>query len=99
MRKIYERIISDVAMEISIMSEWRYKIFRMNDKILEISYKTPSQLPLYIKDEVVSNKLTFFVQVVNDCPVNFDEGLIIFKFWAKDYPDVCCYSGNNPDVI
>lgn len=26
-------------------------------------------------------------------------GLVIFKFWAANYPSVKMYSGNNPDVI
>lgn len=100
MKDIYEKIISDVAMEISIMSEWRRKIFKMKEKeVLEISYENPLQLPDYIKDEVVINKVTFYVKIVKDCPEKFDEGLIIFKFWAKEYPEICSYSGNNPDVL
>jgi hypothetical protein len=26
-------------------------------------------------------------------------GLVIFKFWAKDFPSVKIYSGNNPNII
>ncbi len=100
MEDIYEKIISDVAMEISIMSEWRRKIFKMKEKeVLEIGYENPLQLPFYIRDEVVKNKLTFYVKIVKDCPEKFDEGLIIFKFWAKEFPEICSYSGNNPDVL
>ena len=48
MEDIYEKIISDVAMEISIMSEWRRKIFKMKEKeVLEIGYENPLQLPFY----------------------------------------------------
>lgn len=100
MKEVYENIISDVAMEISIMSEWRSKIFRIKENdFLEISYKNPLKLPDYVRDDIVANKLIFYVKVVKDCPEEFDEGLIIFKFWAKEYPEVCSYSGNNPDVI
>lgn len=44
---------------------------------------------------VVKNKLTFCVQVVDNCEVKFDEELIIFKFWSKEYPEIIEYSVNN----
>jgi hypothetical protein len=28
-----------------------------------------------------------------------ESGLVVFKFWAVNYPSVQMYSGNNPDVI
>lgn len=100
MKAIYKKIISDVAMEISIASEWRKKIFEMKENdILEISFNAPLQLPQYIREDIVKNELTFYVRVVKECPEEFDEGLVIFKFWAKEYPEICSYSGNNPDVL
>lgn len=100
MKEIYERIISDVALEISIMSEWRRRIFKIKEnEVLEISFEEPLQLPDYIRDDIIANKLTFFVKIVKDCPEKFEEGLIIFKFWAKPYPEICSYSGNNPNVL
>lgn len=100
MKAIYERTISDVAMEISIAREWRRKIFKLKENdVLEISFENPLHLPDYIREDMVANKLTFYVKIVKDCPEEFDEGLIIFKFWAKEYPEICSYSGNNPDVL
>ncbi|MBR4086034.1 MAG: hypothetical protein IKK33_17305 [Lachnospiraceae bacterium] len=100
MKAIYERTISDVAMEISIAREWRRKIFRLKENdVLEISFENPLHLPDCVREDMVVNKLTFYVKIVKDCPEEFDEGLIIFKFWAKEYPEICSYSGNNPDVL
>ena len=97
---IYEQIISDVAMEISIMQEWRREILKLKEgEFLEISYLTPNKLPEYIKNDIIQNKLTFYVEKVDKCPEEFDEGLIIFKFWSKEYPEICSFSGNNPYVI
>lgn len=100
MKAIYEKKISDVAMEISIASEWRRRIFKMKENdILEISFKEHLHLPDYIREDITANKLTFCVKIVKDCPEEYDEGLIIFKFWAKEYPEICSYSGNNSDVL
>ena len=100
MKAIYERTISDVAMEISIAREWRRKIFKLKENdVLEISFDNPLHLPDYIREDMVANKLTFYVKIVKDCPEEFDEGLVIFKFWAKEFPEICSYSGNNPDVL
>ena len=100
MRKAYEVNIEDVAMEISVANEWRKKIFDLEEGgCLEISYRDEHNLPKYIREDVVNNKLIFYVQKVESCPEEFDDGLIIFKFWAKGYEDICRYSGNNPDVV
>ncbi len=100
MKAIYKRIISDVAMEISIAKEWRRRIFKMKgNDVLEIGFENPLHLPDYIREDVVANRLTFCVKIVDECPEEFDEDLIIFKFWAKPYPEICSYSGNNPDVL
>lgn len=82
------------------MSEWRRRIFEMKEnEILEINYKNLLQLPNYIRDDIVINELTFCVKTVKNCLEEFDKGLIIFKFWSKEYTDVCSYSGNNPNVL
>lgn len=65
------------------------------DEILYISFLDEKYIPEYIKDVIVKNKLTFCVQVVDNCEVKFDEELIIFKFWSKEYPEIIEYSGNN----
>ena len=69
MEDIYKKIITDVAMEISIAREWRRKIFEnQEDDILEISDENEINLPDYVKETIVKNKLTFCVQIDKDCP-------------------------------
>lgn len=86
-------------MEVSISSEWRRKIFQLKKgEFLTISYKQPNELPLYVRDEIVLHRLTYCVEIPSSCPEKFDEGLIVFKFWAKEYPDIVRYSGNNPNI-
>ncbi len=99
LKQIYKNNISDTAMEISISNQWRKKIFQLKTgEFLTISYRQPDELPIYVRDEIILHKLTYCVGISDDCPEKFDDGLIIFKFWAKEYPDIVRYSGNNPNV-
>ncbi len=76
------------------------KIFSLKKgQYLEISCNSCLELPIYIRNDVLLNNLVFCVEVVDDCPETFDEGMVIFKFYSKDYPEVCSYSGNNPEVV
>lgn len=94
--KIYADIISDVAMEVSISEIWRKRIFSLKgNDILEISFEDKTELPEYIKNDIIENKLAFTVQIVNECNEKFDDGLVIFKFCSEEYPDIISYSGNN----
>lgn len=99
MRDKYEYIISDVAMEISIDSYWRKKILNLNKyEKLKIDYEN-KMLPSYIKDYVYKNKLSFYVEIVDECEEVFDDGLVIFKFTSAEFSDITAFSGNNPGVI
>lgn len=99
-RQIYERNISDTAMEISISRPWREKIFKLKKgEQLTISAERAEELPAYIKDEIVTHRLTYCVGLAEDCPEEFDDGLIVFEFRAEEYPDIVRYSGNNPGVL
>ncbi len=99
MKKYYEYIISDVAMEISIDKFWRRKILKLKTGTkLKIGYEDEDLLPRYIKDYITKNKLSFYVEIVETCEEEFDEGLVIFKFTSSEYDDIYAYSGNNPNV-
>lgn len=98
-KKLYLKIIEDVALEISVSSFWRKQIFESNGKPIKISSFDVQFLPEYIKEDITKNELSFRVKVVDECDERFDDGLIIFKFYSEEYPDVIAYSGNNPDVI
>lgn len=99
-KSIYLECISDVAMDISLSKIWRRQIFGLKkDDVLYISKSDEKIIPEYIKDVIVKNDLTFCVQIVDSCEVEFDDGLVIFKFYSKEYPEIVQYSGNNPSVI
>ena len=100
MKKVFEEIIDDVAMEISVSKEWRKRIFQLLDgESLEISYRNAQEIPEYVRDIMVANKLTFLVSRVNKCEEYFDNSLVIFKFWTKEFSEICSLSGNNPKLF
>ncbi len=99
MKKCYEYIISDVALEMSIDKFWRKKILelKIGEKI-EFGYEDADLLPTYIKNFVLKHKLSFYVEIVESCEEDFDDGLVIFKFTSAEFNDVFAFSGNNPDI-
>ena len=99
-RELYQNIISDVAMEISVSHYWRKLIFALgeNEKLC-ISKKDADELPSYIKQDIVENDLKFNVKISDSSNESFDEGLVVFEFSSDEYPDIVSYSGNNPKVL
>ena len=99
-REIYNNIISDVAMEISISHYWRKLIFALgeNEKLC-ISKKDANELPSYIKQDIIENDLKFNVKISDSSNESFDEGLVVFEFSSDEYPDIVSYSGNNPKAL
>lgn len=96
---IYEELIEDVTLEISLNSKWRRKIFKLlPNEVLEITYLNPMEIPEYIKKEIVQNKLEFLVMKVQKCEEKFDDELEIFKFQSKEYPQIIRFSANNPNI-
>ena len=96
----YRELIEDIALDISLNSQWRKRIFKLPLNVsLEISYKYIYTLPEYIKEDIVFNKMEFYVMRVELSKRMFDIGLEIFKFQSKEYPEITCYSGNNPQII
>ena len=89
-----------MTFEISLDKKWRRSIFssKENEKII-ISYLDADGIPLYIKKRIVQERLEFFVSRINRCEEIFDEGMVIFMFQSKEFPDIVRYSGNNPEVL
>ena len=93
--KIYKEWITDVGLEISQSEYWRKIIFsaNYNQKILINSYSTP-KIPKYVESIITRYGLQFYVTKISECPIDFGEGAIIFKFESLEFPDIIEYSGN-----
>ena len=96
-KKLYKDLIEDIALEISLDEYWRKKIMKqlINTKI-EITYRNLSEIPEYIKKDMMRYKLEFWVMRVSSCKEHFDENLIIFKFDEEKCIGVRCILKGEP---
>ena len=98
-KQLYQDTIEDTALEISLSAAWRSRIFALpTGESLLISAADGSTLPDAVRDTIIQNDLTFFVRREEQCDEPHDSELTVFAFYAKEYPDICRYSFNNPDV-
>lgn len=98
-RNIYSNCINDIALEISLSSIWRKQIFDLDkNEILQLSSKDKDIIPEYIRDIILDNDLRFYIQIVDSCEEQFDEGLVIFRFCSAEFSEIAAYSGNNPEI-
>jgi len=95
--KIYQKYIFDVGLEISQSNYWRNLLFSSdyNFKFL-FDQNTEHEIPEYLKmkKEIFDYNLQFYISKVLECPEEFAEGCIIFKFESVEFPQVVSYSGN-----
>ncbi len=93
LEKIYRQCIEDVAMEISIDKIFRDRLLNASyGEQLEISQRTANHCKHL--NHILSKGLVFVVEKVYECTEMFDSDLTIFKFSAKDFPNITRYTGN-----
>lgn len=94
--QLHEKYLADVVTEISQDSFWKKKIFwgRYEERFL-ITGRELEELPCLLWTSFSQYSLEFFVSKVHSCPETFEEGLVIFKFEAKEFPHIVSYSGNS----
>ena len=91
-KRLYREYIEDVVFEVSVDDDFRKMLAKAPyDSAFEI---TRANAPQYC---FFPDGLVFYVEKVRECPVIFDDGLIVFKFYAKEFPHIVAYSGNNLD--
>jgi hypothetical protein len=98
--KLHEKYLEAVTREVSQDSLWRKRLFEgdYNERSL-ITYKELEELPCPLWTIFSQYGLEFFVSKVYSCPEEFDEGVIIFKFEAKEFSHIVSYSGNKQKEI
>lgn len=94
--KYHEKYLADVVNEISKDSMWKKKIFwgRYEEQFL-ITFKNLEELPCNLWNDFSKYGLEFLVSKVHSCPEQFADDLVIFKFEAKEFPNLIGYSGNS----
>lgn len=92
-KKLYKKHIGDAALDVSCDSAFRERLAEAEyGQRFEISPKTAAHTDIF--GNVFERGLVYFVEKVSRCPESFDDGLVIFKFTAKDFPEVAAYTGN-----
>ncbi len=84
-------------------SYWRKKLFESDEyESFPIDKDHLEGILPEVAKAIKKYNLQYLAAKVPACetePWLSEGGLIIFKFWAKHYPSVKMFSGNNPDVI
>ncbi|MBC2737473.1 MAG: hypothetical protein HF981_24140 [Desulfobacteraceae bacterium] len=91
------------VVDLSQNSYWRKKLFDAEEnEPFDIDKNNIDHLPNNLIKEILEYDLKYQVaKVPSDETESWlsEGGLVIFKFWVKDFPSVKIYSGNNPDII
>lgn len=93
--QLHEKHLEDVVREVSQDSLWRKRLLEGPSNVpFLLTYKEFDELPCRLWNTFSQYGLEFFVSRVDSCPEEFDEGVIIFKFEAKNFSNLIRYSGN-----
>jgi len=103
-KKFHKYWLQDVLIDASQSSHWRRILF---DADYNVPFTIDKDHMEGMNDRtaraIKRHELRFLVAKV---PPEIAEGWlsegvfhVIFKFWCADYPTLCAYSGNNPEVI
>ena len=90
------------VVDLSQNSYWRKKLFEAKEyEPFDIDKNNLDHLSKNLIKAILEHDLKYQVAKVpsNETESWLSEGdLIIFKFWAKEFPSVKIFSGNNPDI-
>lgn len=102
-KKLHKNWLIDVLADASQSRFWRQRIFSSQvGEVLSIDRDTCQSLPARLCHALRRYGLRYSVRIAaaSEGPQWLSEdGLVLFKFWATDFPRVHDFSGNNPDVI
>lgn len=91
------------VIDLSQRSEWRRRLFGAEEgEIFRISADELGERDAKLAAIMRKYRLRFSVCVAEPPLAEAwlgDDGMVVFKFWADDYPELKRFSGNNPDVI
>jgi predicted ribosome-associated RNA-binding protein Tma20 len=98
-KKLHRKIIHELCHYASLSSTWRKKLFQTRE--YEIFDFSQSDLITLLKNEPILRKYRFQFSVMvipkHTAPLWLQEDIyVVFKFFAKEFPEVYQLSGNNP---
>jgi hypothetical protein len=103
LKKMHKNWLELAIIDLSQVSYWRKRVFESSpNQVFAISADDTRGLRKNGVTAIHRYKLHYCVRIVEMAEAGSwlnDSGLVIFKFWATDFPTVRAYSGNNPAVI
>lgn len=101
MKKLHKRWLHGVI-DASQDSAWRQRLFDSTpNEVFRIWACSTEGLPPNVVSAVRKYKLNYSVRVAapNESePWLSADGAVLFKFWATDFEELTCFTGNNPRV-
>jgi len=99
-KKLHRRWLDNVMMDASQSGYWRGRLFDATlGDVFEISRRNTSGLPGRVTEAIQKYGLRFSVSTVSSVEAESwlsQDGNVVFKFWATEFPSVTRFSGNNP---
>ncbi|WP_426339203.1 hypothetical protein ACN9MZ_23100 [Pseudoduganella sp. S-14] len=93
----------DILADASQSRFWRQRLFSSHPgEIHTIDRDNCQELPEYLCSVIQRYELRYsvYVAAASEGPMWLTEGgLLLFKFWASEFPTVHDFSGNNPNVL
>lgn len=100
LKKLHRRWLDDGIVEICRSRYWRNRLLAADiGQEFYIDAEHLQDLPADTVEAVCRYQLHFCVAraVSNEAASYLSrDGYVLFKFWARQYPAVRCYTGNNP---
>jgi hypothetical protein len=103
-KKLHRRFLCDVVCDASQSSAWRRRLFDEPSATLEIGPRHSEGLPARLARAIRRHDLHYTVRVVDGAHAPgwreyADDGCVLFRFEAREFPEVHAFSANNPAVV
>lgn len=104
-KKVHRRLLEYVVGEVSQRSHWRRLLYSGAEGLAHrIDAQHCEALPAWLVRAIRRYQLSYRVRVVSgDRAPGWGayaaDGLVLFRFEAREFPEVHDFSANNPDVV
>jgi hypothetical protein len=103
LKKLHKRWLNHVLYDVSVNGDWRKKLFNApRGEIFGVDESCLEGLDETTRAAILEYDLRYNFGVIKplDCDAWFSEGgLVVFKFWARDFPGVSAFSGNDRNCV
>lgn len=102
-KKLHKLWLHMGVVDASQISYWRKKLFEAEEySSFPIDSENCNGLWVETVVAIKKYKLRYFVAKVPSSEAESwlsEDGLVVFKFWPQQYPEVKTFSGNNPNIV